>query len=149
MKRFIRKSLLRPRDRGELGALYLACFLLVTFLQFLERRAAGSETLVRYLRFIIDNQIAFVLIASAVVAVLQYQMVVRSRQEMRCRILVGDRLSSIRFRYAVECLAMLMFCCFLALSVNVVLGFSIVGGVYLAAALAVYAIGSTFFLGVQ
>ena len=61
MKRFIRKSLLRPRDRGELGALYLACFLLVTFLQFLERRAAGSETLVRYLRFIIDNQIAFVL----------------------------------------------------------------------------------------
>jgi uncharacterized membrane protein len=44
---------------------------------------------------------------------------------------------------------MLMLCCFLALSVNAVLGFSIAGGVYLAAALAVYAIGSTFFLGVQ
>ena len=58
---FVEKSLLRPKSRLELGALYVGCFLLASFLACVERQAAGSDVLLRYFEFMLHNKRAFVL----------------------------------------------------------------------------------------
>lgn len=149
MKYMIDRSLLRAKSRLELGALYVGCFLLAGFLVYVEHRAAGLDVLMRYFKFIVHNRRAFVLGFSAVALVFHYQLLVRSRTEIRCRVLVGDRLSLIRLRYIIECLTLLSACCVLSIALHLLLGFEIADNLYLLAALSAYILASAGFMGVR
>ena len=149
VKRLTDKSLLRLSNRLELGFLYLGCFLLSGLLVHLERRAASSYMLMRYFKFIIDNRHAFVLGFSVIVLVFQYQLVVKARTEVTCRVLVGDTLMLIRLRYMIECLTLLGACFLLSITVHLLLGFEIIDNLYLLAALAAYVLFSAGLIGVR
>ena len=82
---FVEKSLLRPKSRLELGALYVGCFLPASFLACVERQAAGSDVLLRYFEFMLHNKRAFVLGFSVVALVFHYHLLASSGTEIRCR----------------------------------------------------------------
>ena len=103
----------------------------------------------RYFKFIVHNRRAFVLGFSAVALVFHYQLLVRSRTEIRCRVLVGDRLSLIRLRYIIECLTLLSACCVLSIALHLLLGFEIADNLYLLAALSAYILASAGLMGVR
>lgn len=149
VKRLTDKSLLRLNQRLVLGFLYLGCFLLSGLLVYLERWAASSYMLMRYFKFIIDNRHAFVLGFSVIVLVFQYQLVVKARTEVTCRVLVGDTLMLIRLRYMIECLTLLGACFILSITVHLLLGFEIIDNIYLLAALAAYVLFSAGLIGVR
>lgn len=146
---FVEKSLLRPKSRLELGALYVGCFLLASFLACVERQAAGSDVLLRYFEFMVHNKRAFVLGFSVVALVFHYHLLASSGTEIRCRVLVGDRLTLIRLRYIIECLALLGICCALSIALHLLLGFEIADNLYLLAALSAYILASASFMGVR
>lgn len=146
---FVEKSLLRPKSRLELGALYVGCFLLASFLACVERQAAGSDVLLRYFEFMLHNKRAFVLGFSVVALVFHYHLLASSGTEIRCRVLVGDRLTLIRLRYIIECLALLGICCALSIALHLLLGFEIVDNLCLFAALSAYILASAGFMGVR
>ena len=146
---FVEKSLLRPKSRLELGALYVGCFLPASFLACVERQAAGSDVLLRYFEFMLHNKRAFVLGFSVVALVFHYHLLASSGTEIRCRVLVGDRLTLIRLRYIIECLALLGICCALSIALHLLLGFEIVDNLCLFAALSAYILASAGFMGVR
>ena len=146
---FVEKSLLRPKSRLELGALYVGCFLLASFLACVERQAAGSDVLLRYFEFMLHNKRAFVLGFSVVALVFHYHLLASSRTEIRCRVLVGDRLTLIRLRYIIECLALLGICCALSIALHLLLGFEIVDNLCLFAVLSMYILASAGLMGAR
>lgn len=138
VKHIAGRSLLRSKERLKLVILYLGCFLLTGFLAYVERQATSSYVWKEYFTFILDNQRAFILSSSVIVLVFHYQLLVNSRTEVRCRVLVGDRLILIKLRYGVECLVILTVCCALFLALHLLLGFAIANSLYLFAVLALY-----------
>ena len=146
---FVEKSLLRPKSRLELGALYVGRFLLASFLACVERQAAGSDVLLRYSEFMLHNKRAFVLGFSVVALVFHYHLLASSGTEIRCRVLVGDRLTLIRLRYIIECLALLGICCALSIALHLLLGFEIVDNLCLFAVLSMYILASAGLMGAR
>lgn len=146
---FVEKSLLRPKSRLELGALYVGCFLLASFLACVERQAAGSDVLLRYFEFMVHNKRAFVLGFSVVALVFHYHLLASSGTEIGCRVLVGDRLTLIRLRYIIECLALLGICCALSIALHLLLGFEIVDNLCLFAVLSMYILASAGLMGAR
>lgn len=146
---FVEKSLLRPKSRLELGALYVGCFLLASFLACVERQAAGSDVLLRYFEFMVHNKRAFVLGFSVVALVFHYHLLASSGTEIRCRVLVGDRLTLIRLRYIIECLALLGICCALSIALHLLLDFEIVDNLCLFAVLSMYILASAGLMGAR
>ena len=116
---FLRQSILRPKDRISVGLQYLAGFFLTTFLGYVEMRAHNSEVLMRHLKFIVDNQKMFAVTFSVILLVWHYKFQVESRKEIKCRIVVGDRLRLIRLRYTIECAAILTLCAVVAITLAV------------------------------
>lgn len=143
------KSLLRLKNRFELGILYLGCFFLAGLLVYVERCAASSYELMRYFKFITHNQLAFVLGFSAIVLVFHYQLLINSKTEIKCRLLVGDRLMLIKLRYSIECLAILAACCTLSIALHLLLGFNIANNLHLVSVLAIYILASACIIGVR
>lgn len=121
MTKFLQKSLLRPIDRINLSSQYLGAFFLAGLLGYIEIRALDSYVLMRYFKFIVENQATFTLAYSVVILVWHYKFVTSSRKEVRCRLLVGDRMSLIRLRYTLECATILGLCFLLAFAVDVVI----------------------------
>lgn len=146
---FVEKSLLRPKSRLELGALFVGCFLPASFLACVERQAAGSDVLLRYFEFMLHNKRAFVLGFSVVALVFHYHLLASSGTEIRCRVLVGDRLTLIRLRYIIECLALLGICCALSIALHLLLGFEIVDNLCLFAVLSMYILASAGLMGAR
>ena len=146
---FVEKSLLRPKSRLELGALYVGCFLLASFLACVGRQAAGSDVLLRYFEFMVHNKRAFVLGFSVVALVFHYHLLASSGTEIRCRVLVGDRLTLIRLRYIIECLALLGICCAPSIALHLLLGFEIVDNLCLFAVLSMYILASAGLMGAR
>lgn len=116
---FLRQSILRPKDRISVGLQYLAGFFLTMVLGYVEMRAHDSDVLMRHLKFIIDNQKMFAVTFSVILLVWHYKFQVKSRKEIKCRIVVGDRLRLIRLRYTIECAAILTLCALVAFTLAV------------------------------
>lgn len=101
------RSLFRHKQRLELLCLYLFCFGLLGFLSYAEIEGSTSEILADYLKFLTKYKLQIVIILSLVVPVAHYQMLLKARTEVSCRVVVGDTLLRIKTRYLTECFVVL------------------------------------------
>ncbi|AOZ72074.1 hypothetical protein BK816_01155 [Boudabousia tangfeifanii] len=140
------KSPLRKTTLIKLGFLYAGCFLLTGVLLFVERESNRSYVMMRFLRFLIDYQVAIILAFSVVVMIFHYQQVNESKDEVKCRIIVGDRLWLIRLRYAFACSAVLAICFMLSCSLFYLFSYSLKNCFYLLPVLVGYILLSALLL---
>lgn len=147
MKSALGKYPIRLSGLIELACLYAGCFFLSGFLAAVEQYASGNYVLMRYLRFVMQHQTALILGVSIGAIVYHYQGIVKSQTEIRCRIIVGDRLLLIRFRYAVACAMILAGCFTLTLVIQTIANLSISNSVRALAVFALYIGVSALLLG--
>lgn len=141
------RSPLRLSNLGELGVLYLGCFFVTGLMLYVENESTHSYVLMRFFKFLVQNQVAFILGFSTIALVFHYQLVIRARAEVKCRILVGDRLRLIKLRYGIGCAVVLTVCFLASSSVYLFLGYSVINSLYLVAALSLYIFLSSLVLG--
>lgn len=115
MRTNIGKSLLRPRDRVELFLSCLACFSLITLSSWAQHLPIASELLRSYIDIFIKHQLIISLVFSGLIAHVQYQLYIKTKHEVFCRLLVGDYPLSIGVRYVLECLIIQSLAVFVAL----------------------------------
>lgn len=129
----MKKSIFRVVDRYELFACYLFCFCCNTMLDYSKTLRLESFLLQNYLKQLYDYQALIVSLISFIVVIFHYQMVIRKKEELHCRILVGDTIRAAIKRYIVECLIILVTAFIVSLSLNIGLNLSVIGNLYLSA----------------
>lgn len=147
MKYQIAKWPIRLSSLVELACVYAGCFLLAGFITYLGKATSESWVLERYLKFIVENQTAFILGLSSMAIVYHYQTIMKVGAEIRSRIIVGDRLSLIRIRYAVACSAALVVCFILAIVLATATGLRTTNFAHLLFAFAGYIAGASLLMG--
>ena len=139
----MRKSLFRITDVLELCNAYIFCFFLNMVFDYVRTLNLDSYILIKFLKNFMDYQYLIVLIYTFIVIVFHYQMLYRKKEEIFCRILVGDNLFNITIRYVLDCLKILVFTYFLSLLVNVYFKFDLTNNVYLVVVFIIYILIST------
>lgn len=134
----MRKSLFRITDVLELCNAYIFCFFLNMVFDYVRTLNLDSYILIKFLKNFMDYQYLIVLISTFIVIVFHYQMLYRKKEEIFCRILVGDNLFNITIRYVLDCLKILVFTYFLSLLVNVYFKFDLTNNVYLVVVFIIY-----------
>jgi len=134
----MKKSLFRLTDVLELCIAYFFCFSLNVFLDYAKTLDLDSYILKAFLKNFIDFQSLIVLLFTFIVVVFHYQMLHRKNTEIFCRILVGDTVFNITIRYVLDCIAILIFACFLSALASVYLNVNLTGNFYLVLIFMVY-----------
>ncbi len=147
MKYLLGKCPIRLSSLIELACLYFGSFLLAGFLAYIERSSTESYVLERYLKFIVEHQTALIFALSTLVIVYHYQGIVKAETEIACRIIVGDRLGSIRFRYGLGCFVILASCFLIMLIIHILLDLKINNFLNLFGIFFVYICASSLVLG--
>ncbi len=127
----MKKSLFRISDVLELCTAYMFCFFLNLLFNYVKIMDLDSYILKAFLKNFTDYQEIIVLIFTVVVIVFHYQMLHRKKAEIFCKMLVGDTIFNITIRYALNCLMILIFVCFLSTLANVYLKFNLTSNFYL------------------
>lgn len=127
----MKKSLFRISDVLELCTAYMFCFFLNLLFNYVKIMDLDSYILKAFLKNFTDYQEIIVLIFTVVVIVFHYQMLHRKKTEIFCKMLVGDTIFNITIRYALNCLMILIFVCFLSTLANVYLKFNLTSNLYL------------------
>ena len=127
----MKKSLFRISDVLELCTAYMFCFFLNLLFNYVKIMDLDSYILKAFLKNFTDYQEIIVLIFTVVVIVFHYQMLHRKKTEIFCKMLVGDTIFNITIRYALNCLMILIFVCFLSTLANVYLKFNLTSNFYL------------------
>lgn len=127
----MKKSLFRISDVLELCTAYMFCFFLNLLFNYVKTMDLDSYILKAFLKNFTDYQEIIVLIFTVVVIVFHYQMLHRKKTEIFCKMLVGDTIFNITIRYALNCLMILIFVCFLPTLANVYLNFNLTNNFYL------------------
>lgn len=127
----MKKSLFRISDVLELCTAYMFCFFLNLLFNYVKIMDLDSYILKAFLKNFTDYQEIIVLIFTVVVIVFDYQMLHRKKTEIFCKMLVGDTIFNITIRYALNCLMILIFVCFLSTLANVYLKFNLNSNFYL------------------
>ena len=127
----MKKSLFRISDVIELCTAYMFCFFLNLLFNYVKIMDLDSYILKAFLKNFTDYQEIIVLIFTVVVIVFHYQMLHRKKAEIFCKMLVGDTIFNITIRYALNCLMILIFVCFLSTLANVYLKFNLTSNFYL------------------
>ena len=127
----MKKSLFRISDVIELCTAYMFCFFLNLLFNYVKIMDLDSYILKAFLKNFTDYQEIIVLIFTVVVIVFHYQMLHRKKAEIFCKMLVGDTIFNITIRYALNCLMILIFVCFLSTLANVYLKFNLNSNFYL------------------
>lgn len=127
----MKKSLFRISDVLELCTAYMFCFFLNLLFNYVKIMDLDSYILKTFLKNFTDYQEIIVLIFTVVVIVFHYQMLHRKKAEIFCKMLVGDTIFNITIRYALNCLMILIFVCFLSTLANVYLKFNLTSNFYL------------------
>ncbi len=134
----MKKSLFRISDVLELCTAYMFCFFLNLLFNYVKTMDLDSYILKAFLKNFTDYQEIIVLIFTVVVIVFHYQMLHRKKTEIFCKMLVGDTIFNITIRYALNCLMILIFVCFLSTLANVYLKFNLTSNFYLALIFIIY-----------
>lgn len=132
------RTLFRFADAMELGMTYLFCFLLSLLFDYVKNMELDSYILKAFLENFIDYQKLIVFLFTSIVIVFHYQMLLRKKTEIYCRILVGDTRSRIAIRYILDCLAVLGFSYFVALLINIYMCLDLTSNLYLVMILVTY-----------
>ena len=139
----MKKSLFRISDVLELCTAYMFCFFLNLLFNYVKTMDLDSYILKAFLKNFTDYQEIIVLIFTVVVIVFHYQMLHRKKTEIFCKMLVGDTIFNITIRYALNCLMILIFVCFLSTLANVYLKFNLTSNFYLTFIFIIYILIST------
>ena len=139
----MKKSLFRISDVLELCTAYIFCFFLNLLFDYVKIMDLDSYILKAFLKNFTDYQEIIVLIFTVVVIVFHYQMLHRKKAEIFCKMLVGDTIFNITIRYALNCLMILIFVCFLSTLANVYLKFNLTSNFYLTFIFIIYILIST------
>ena len=139
----MKKSLFRISDVLELCTAYMFCFFLNLLFDYVKIMDLDSYILKAFLKNFTDYQEIIVLIFTVVVIVFHYQMLHRKKTEIFCKMLVGDTIFNITIRYALNCLMILIFVCFLSTLANVYLKFNLTSNFYLTFIFIIYILIST------
>ena len=139
----MKKSLFRISDVLELCTAYMFCFFLNLLFDYVKIMDLDSYILKAFLKNFTDYQEIIVLIFTVVVIVFDYQMLHRKKTEIFCKMLVGDTIFNITIRYALNCLMILIFVCFLSTLANVYLKFNLTSNFYLTFIFIIYILIST------
>ena len=139
----MKKSLFRISDVLELCTAYMLCFFLNLLFDYVKIMDLDSYILKAFLKNFTDYQEIIVLIFTVVVIVFHYQMLHRKKAEIFCKMLVGDTIFNITIRYALNCLMILIFVCFLSTLANVYLKFNLTSNFYLSFIFIIYILIST------
>ena len=139
----MKKSLFRISDVLELCTAYMFCFFLNLLFNYVKIMDLDSYILKAFLKNFTDYQEIIVLIFTVVVIVFHYQMLHRKKTEIFCKMLVGDTIFNITIRYALNCLMILIFVCFLSTLANVYLKFNLTSNFYLTFIFIIYILIST------
>ena len=139
----MKKSLFRISDVLELCTAYMFCFFLNLLFDYVKIMDLDSYILKAFLKNFTDYQEIIVLIFTVVVIVFHYQMLHRKKAEIFCKMLVGDTIFNITIRYALNCLMILIFVCFLSTLANVYLKFNLNSNFYLIFIFIIYILIST------
>lgn len=127
----IKKSLFRTTDALELCTAYIFCFLLNLLFDYVKTLDLDSYMLKTFFQSFMDYQKLIVFLFTLIVIVFHYQMLYRKKQEIYCRILVGDTLFHITIRYSLDCLMILGFAFLLSTLVNLYFHFNLINNFYL------------------
>ena len=127
----MRRTLFRFADAMELGMTYLLCFLLGLLFDYVNSMELDSYILKAFFENFMDYQKLIVFLFTSIVMVFHYQMFLRKKIEIYCRMLVGDTRSSIAIRYILDCLLILGFIYFVSILINIYMCFDLAGNLYL------------------
>lgn len=115
------KSLLRTKERTQLILLYMLGHSIIFIIRYAEQTGRQSETIMRYLKPLIENISAIAILITLSTAVFYYQLTVRNKTEISCRIYSGATLKQIRKKYFTECTTILFICLVLAITATLTL----------------------------
>lgn len=139
----MRKSLFRISDVLELSIAYFFCFIINILIEYIKTLELDSYILQVFLKKFIDFQSLITFLFTFIVIVFHYQMLQRKKEEIFCKILVGDTVSNITIRYALNCLTILIFVYLLSILVNGYLNFNLTSNFYLVLIFITYILIST------
>lgn len=127
----MKKSIFRSIDRFELLGCYVLCFCINTMFYYSKTISLESHLLQNFLKQLYDYQALIILLLSLTVVVFHYQMVIRKKVEVHCRVVVGDTIRAIVFRYIID--GLIILCAGFVLSgvLNAIIGISIANNCYL------------------
>jgi hypothetical protein len=134
----MRKSLFRFADVLELCTAYIFCFFLNWLFDYVKTIELDSYILKQFCKKFMDYQILIIIVFTFIVIIFHYQMTYRKKEEIYCRILVGDTISNITIRYSIDCLTILLFVYLLSILVNVYLNFKLTSNLYLVLIFIIY-----------
>ena len=139
----MRKSLFRISDVLELSIAYFFCFIINILIEYIKTLELDYYILQFFLKKFIDFQSLITFLFTFIVIVFHYQMLQRKKEEIFCKILVGDTVSNITIRYALNCLTILIFVYLLSILVNGYLNFNLTSNFYLVLIFITYILIST------
>ena len=139
----MRKSLFRISDVLELSIAYFFCFIINILIEYIKTLELDSYILQVFLKKFIDFQSLITFLFTFIVIVFHYQMLQRKKEEIFCKILVGDTVSNITIRYALNCLTILIFVYLLSILANGYLNFNLISNFYLVPIFITYILIST------
>ena len=127
----MRKSLFRVSDVLELSIAYFLVFIINILIEYIKTLEIDSYILQVFLKNFIDYQLLITFLFTFTVIIFHYQMLHRKKEEIFCKILVGDTVFNITIRYILDCLAILVFVFLLSMIVNVYLNLKLISSFYL------------------
>ena len=99
----MRKSLFRVSDVLELSIAYFLVFIINILIEYIKTLEIDSYILQVFLKNFIDYQLLITFLFTFTVIIFHYQMLHRKKEEIFCKILVGDTVFNITIRYILDC----------------------------------------------
>lgn len=131
VKNQMKKSIFRSIDRFGLLGCYVLCFCINTMFYYSKSIRMESYLLQNFLKQLYDYQVLVILLLSLIVLVFHYQMVIRKKVEVHCRVVVGDTIRAIVFRYIIDGLIILCVGFVFSGVLNAIVDISIANNCYL------------------
>ena len=100
----MKKTLFRTSDCIELSIVYLSCFILNIIIEYTKTLEINSYILENFIKIFTEHQTLITILFTFVVIIFHYQMLQRKKEEIFCKILVGDTISNIITKYILDCL---------------------------------------------
>ena len=130
-KIIIQRSIFRLGDALGLFAVYMICFSVNLILNYIETLEINSYMLKKYFDMFLEHKVLIILLNSSIVIFFQYQMLNIKKNEIFCRILVGDTTLSIACRYFVCCLTISLLAYVVNVIISLCLNFNILKSIYI------------------
>lgn len=138
----MKKSLFRITDVSELSIAYIFCFFINILIEYVKTLHIDSYILQVFIEIFINYQLLIISLFTFIVIVFHYQMLQRKKEEIFCKILVGDTISNITIRYMLDCLVILAFIFLLSIIVSIWFSFNLINNFSLTFVFIIYIIVS-------